>query len=105
LRQDCVELYTATKILEETSVAAVLLEYRQEGMDAEAAASQIKRRFLNLPIILFSAYSEIPERILWLVDEYLTKNEQGLARILQRTTRCRDSDLKHTAICDINTAS
>jgi len=30
--------YTAMKILEETSVAVVLLEYKLEGMDAEAVA-------------------------------------------------------------------
>ena len=61
--------YTAVKMLEETSVAAVLLEYKQEGMDAEAVACHIKQRFPSLPIILLSAYSELPERILWLVDE------------------------------------
>jgi CheY-like chemotaxis protein len=36
----CVKLassgYTAIKMLEETSVAAVLLEYKQEGIGAEA---------------------------------------------------------------------
>jgi CheY-like chemotaxis protein len=61
--------------LEESSVAAVLLEYKQEGMDAEAIAYHIKQRFPNLPIILISAYSEMPERILWLVDEYVMKGE------------------------------
>jgi hypothetical protein len=34
--------YSAIKTLEETSVAAVLLEYKQEGMDAEAIACDIK---------------------------------------------------------------
>jgi CheY-like chemotaxis protein len=52
----CVKLassgYTAIKTLEETSVAAVLLEYKQEGIDAEAVASHIKQRFPSLPIIL-----------------------------------------------------
>jgi CheY-like chemotaxis protein len=67
--------YTAIKTLEETSVAAVLLEYKQEGMDAEAIAYHIRWRFPNLPIILLSAYSEMPERILWLVDEYVMKSE------------------------------
>src|ERR1700687_2687039 len=62
--------YTAIKTLEETSVAAVLLEYKQEGMDAEAIAGHIKQRFPKLPIILLSAYSELPERILWFVGEY-----------------------------------
>ncbi|MGA2337887.1 MAG: response regulator [Terriglobales bacterium] len=67
--------YAALKMLEEASVMAVLLEYKQEGMDAEAIACHIRRRFPNLPIILLSAYSEMPERILWLVDEYVMKSE------------------------------
>ena len=45
----CVKLassgYTAIKTLEETSVAAVLLEYKKEGIDAEAVACHIKQRF------------------------------------------------------------
>jgi hypothetical protein len=55
----CVELAssgcTAIQLLEGTSVAAVLLEYKQEGMDAEAIARHIEKRFPNLPIILLSA--------------------------------------------------
>jgi len=80
--------YTAMKILEESPVAAILLEYKTEGMDAEAVAYQIKQRFPKLPIILLSAYSEIPERILWLVDEYVLKSElpEGLVRIIERET-------------------
>ena len=78
----------AIKMLKRASVAAVLLEYKLEGMDAEAVACHLKQRFPDLPIILLSAYSEIPERILWLVDEYVMKSElpEGLARIIQRTT-------------------
>ena len=81
--------YTAMKMLEETPVAAVLLEYKMEGMDAEAVACHIKQRFPNLPIILLSAYSEMPERILWLVDEYVMKSElpERLVRIIERATR------------------
>jgi len=78
--------YTAMKLLEDTPVAAVLLEYKQEGMDAEAIAWHIKQRFPNLPIILLSAYTEMPERILWLVDEYVMKSElpERLAPIIDR---------------------
>jgi len=89
----CVKLassgYTAMKMLEETSVAAVLLEYKLEGMDAEAVARHIKQRFPNLPIILLSAYCEMPERILWLVDEYLMKSEvpERLVPIIERAHR------------------
>jgi DNA-binding NtrC family response regulator len=77
--------YSVMKMLENTSVVAVLLEYKQEGMDAEAVASHIKQRFPNLPIILLSAYSEMPERILWLVDEYVMKSEmpEGLVSIIE----------------------
>ena len=46
--------YAAIKTLEETSVAAVLLEYKPEGIDAEAVACHIKQRFPSLPIILLS---------------------------------------------------
>ena len=81
--------HVAMKMLEETPVAAVLLEYKQEGMDAEAVACHIKHRFPHLPIILLSAYSDMPERILWLVDEYVMKSElpERLAPILERAHR------------------
>lgn len=78
--------HTAMKLLEDAPVTAVLLEYKQEGMDAEAVAWHIKQRFPNLPIILLSAYAEMPERILWLVDEYLMKSElpEQLVPIIER---------------------
>ncbi|HUD66358.1 MAG TPA: response regulator [Candidatus Sulfotelmatobacter sp.] len=81
--------YTAMKILGERSAVAVLLEYKQEGMDEEALACLIKQRFPNLPIILLSAYSEMPERILWLVDEYVMKSElpDRLVPIIERACR------------------
>lgn len=78
--------HAAMKLLEDTPVAAVLLEYKQEGIDAEAVACHIKQRFPSLPIILLSAYSEMPERILWLVDEYVMKSElpERLVPIIER---------------------
>ena len=69
-------------------MAAVLLEYKLEGMDAEAVACHIKQRFPHLPIILVSAHAELPERILWLVDEYVMKSEmpERLVAIIERAT-------------------
>ena len=63
-------------------------------MDAEAIACHIKRRFPSLPIILLSAYSEMPERILWLVDEYVMKSElpERLVPIIDRVTHPQRSD-------------
>jgi CheY-like chemotaxis protein len=79
---------TALAKLEELRVAAVLLEYKVEGMDAEAVAHHIKQRFPNQPIILLSAYSEMPERILWLVDEYVMRSEpvERLAQVIERVS-------------------
>ena len=78
--------HTAMKLLENQPVAAVLLEYKQEGMDAEAVALHIKQRFPDLPIILLSAYAQMPERILWLVDEYVMRSEpaERLVPIIER---------------------
>jgi CheY-like chemotaxis protein len=91
----CVKLassgYTAIKTLEETSVAAVLLEYKQEGIYAEAVACHIKQRFPSLPIILLSAYCEIPERILWLVDDYVMKSEMPLGPHSDKPQRSRQA--------------
>ena len=80
---------SAMKILGERSAVAVLPEYKQEGIDAEALAYLIKQRFPNLPIILLSSYSEMPERILWLVDEYVMKSElpERLVPIIERAHR------------------
>ena len=82
--------FTAIRILEEENrIAAVLLEYKLEGLDAEAVAYQIKLRFPTLPIILVSAYADMPGRILWLVDEYVLKSElpEGLVRIVKSRTQ------------------
>jgi two-component system, NtrC family, response regulator HydG len=80
--------YAALKILEQMPMTAVLLEYKLEGMDAEAVTCHIKQRFPHLPIILLSAYSEVPERILWLVDEYVMKSEmpERLLGIMKKAT-------------------
>jgi CheY-like chemotaxis protein len=75
------QVITATTVtgaiaaLEHTAVSAVLLEYKCDGMDAEAVACQIKRRFASQPVILLSAYSDVPERLLWLVDEYVMRSD------------------------------
>jgi CheY-like chemotaxis protein len=83
----------AIAILEEIPVAAVLLEYKLEGIETEATALHIKQRFPNQPIILLSGRSEMRESILWLVDEYVMKSEP-LERLVQAiesltTSACR----------------
>ena len=77
------------KMLQEAPVAAVLLEYKTEGLDAEAVACHVKLHFPSLPIILLSAYACTPERILSLVDEYVTRSEvsEKLIPAIERATR------------------
>jgi CheY-like chemotaxis protein len=78
--------YCGLKILETTSVDVVLLEYKLEGMDAEAVAFHVKQRFPHLPIVLLSAYSDMPARILWWVDEYVMKSAplEELVNVIER---------------------
>ena len=70
-------------------VAAVLIEYKSEGIDPEAIALHIRQRFPKQAIILLSAYHDLPERILWLVDEYVMRSEPlaGLVQVIERVTR------------------
>jgi CheY-like chemotaxis protein len=90
-RQAGVERLRCDKDVGGNARGSVLLEYKQEGMDAEAVACHIKQRFPTLPIILLSAYSEMPQRILWLVDEYVMKSElpERLVPIIERAHRFR----------------
>lgn len=75
-------------LLETTGVAAVLVEYRAEGVDAEAVAYHIKQRFPNQPIVLLSAYVNMPERVLWLVDEAVMRSDplEQLVEVIDRVT-------------------
>ncbi len=98
--------HTAMKILQDVPVAAVLLEYKTEGMDAEAVASHVKLRFPSIPIILLSAYACMPERILWLVDEYVMRSElsERLIPAIERVTWRSQADEIHKAASRANAA-
>lgn len=77
---------SALAVLNGTRVEAVLLEYKSEGMDAEAVAVRIRQRFPDEPIILLSAYADMPERIFWLIDEYVMRSDpvDKLAQVIAR---------------------
>ena len=79
---------TALEQLQTLAIAAVILEYKSAGMDAEAVAWLIKRKFPKQRVILLSAYSDVPERVLWLVDDYVMRSEplDGLLHVIERVT-------------------
>ena len=79
---------TALEQLQTMAIAAVILEYKSAGMDAEGMAWLIKRKFPKQRVILLSAYSDVPERVLWLVDEYVMRSEplDGLLHVIERVT-------------------
>jgi len=87
----------AMKVLEDVPVAAVLIEYKTEGIDAEAVALHIKQRFPHKPVILSSAYPDLPERVLWLVDGYVMRSEppEGLRQVIERVTRHAETGEAH----------
>ncbi len=78
----------AIAALQNTPVAAVLVEYKSEGMDAEALAYHLKQRFPHQPIVLLSAYSKTPERVLWLVDEFVMRSDplDQIPEVIERVT-------------------
>ena len=86
----------AIKALANVPVATVLLEYKLEGMDAQAVAYQIKQRFPQVPIVLLSAYSEMPASLMWLVDEYVMKSEpvERLPEVIGKVVSARRSGPK-----------
>ncbi len=79
-------------VLENMAIDVVLMEYKLEGMDSEAVAFHIRHRFPQQPIILLSAYSDIPERVLWLVDDYEMRSEpiEHLVQVIERVSRARE---------------
>ncbi len=75
--------------VEPMPIAAVLLEYSSEGMDVEALVLHIKQRFPSKPVILLSAHSDLPERVLWLVDEYVMRSDppERVLQLVKQMTR------------------
>ncbi len=87
----------ALAILEKMPIDAVVMDYGGEGIDSQAVAFHIRRRFPRQPIILLSAYSEIPQRILSLVDDCIMKTEspERIAQVVQKLAGS-DTQLKST---------
>lgn len=53
----------------------VLLDYKMPGMNGDVVAERMKRLKPSVPILLLSAYIDLPRETLALVDRYMTKGE------------------------------
>jgi CheY-like chemotaxis protein len=60
-------------LLESHHVDAVITDYEMPGMDGEAVAASVKNRRPELPVLMFSGSSLIPDRARNIVDEVCDK--------------------------------
>ena len=60
------------------AIDLVVLDYKMPGMDGHAVARAMKRIRPNVPIILLSAYIDLPDELLTLVNKSLTKAEDPI---------------------------
>ena len=80
-------------------VDAVILDYAMPGMNGAQVAAEMRRRNPSIPIVMLSAYVDVPRDITRLVDAYVTKGESPtnllnqLEHVLKARTH-RHSDLE-----------
>ena len=69
----------------------VVLDYKMPGMNGDVVAERMKQLKPSIPILMLSAYVDLPSETLALVDRYLTKGEgplmmlKAVAELLTRT--------------------
>src|SRR5215470_15390937 len=63
------------KIFSAESIDLVVLDYKMPGMNGDVVAERMKQMKPSVPILLLSAYVDLPGETLALVDKYLTKGE------------------------------
>jgi CheY-like chemotaxis protein len=56
----------------------VVLDYKMPGMNGDVVAERMKQLKPSIPILMLSAYVDLPSETLALVDRYLTKGEDPL---------------------------
>jgi CheY-like chemotaxis protein len=81
----------ALKIFSSEPVDLVILDYKMPGMNGDVVAERMKRLKPHVPILMLSAYVDLPRETLALVDMYLTKGDgplimlKAVAELLTRT--------------------
>src|SRR5690242_10588972 len=65
----------ALELLEQEKVDLVVLDYRMPEMMGDEVAEAIRRRYPKIPILMESAYTDLPAETLKNVDAYMVKGE------------------------------
>ena len=65
----------ALEVLSTQNLDLVVLDYAMPGMDGDLVAQKMKEIRPDLPIIMLSAYVDLPQQTLALVERSLTKGE------------------------------
>jgi DNA-binding response OmpR family regulator len=78
-------------IFSSQSIDLVILDYKMPGMNGDVVAEKMKQSKPFVPILMLSAYLDLPGETLALVDKYLTKGDgpivmlKAVAELLTRT--------------------
>ena len=72
----------AIQIFQDEPVDIVLMDYWMTGMNGIDAAGHMKRLHPDVPIVFFSAYSELPSESLGLGEVWLRKGQDDSEKIL-----------------------
>lgn len=78
--------HSGLSLLQEGDFDAVVLDYIMPEMDGEQVAEAIRRDRPSIPILLLSAYSSLPERVLEKIDASVMKG-QGPTALLESLAR------------------
>jgi len=79
------------------AIDLVILDYKMPEMNGDVVAERMKRCKPAVPILMLSAYVDLPSETLALVDKYITKGEpppvllEAVAELLKRTTKLRST--------------
>ncbi len=65
----------ALRLFASHSIDLVILDYKMPGMDGGVVAERMRAINSEVPILMLSAYVDLPQETLALVDKYLTKGE------------------------------